>query len=46
MGITDFLEEKFRAVVEEGLKEIVHNRPEDPIRYLGEYLIAKSNKIQ
>ena len=35
MSIADFLEQKFKKVVESGLKEIVHKRPEDPIKYLG-----------
>ena len=46
MGITDFLEEKFRLVVEEGLKEILDTRPEDPIKALGEYLVQKSKEVK
>lgn len=35
MGISAFIEEKFQVHIQEGLKEIVHKRPEDPIKYLG-----------
>jgi hypothetical protein len=35
VGITTFIEEKFQIHIQEGLKEIVHNRPDDPVKFLG-----------
>ena len=46
MAITPFLQEKFQAAIEEGLKEIVHRRPDDPVKFLGEFLLKKSQQIK
>ncbi|KAM3135389.1 hypothetical protein pb186bvf_012554 [Paramecium bursaria] len=44
LPLRDYFDAKLSAVLLEGLKEIGRQRPENPTKFLGEYLIEKSKQ--
>ena len=44
MSIAPMLEDKLAKVIEEGLKEVVHHRPEDPVKFLGKFFLEKAEQ--
>lgn len=43
-SIRRYLNQHLTKTLLEGLKEVAQIKPEDPLKYLGEYLISKSNE--
>lgn len=42
VSIKPFLDDNLRDILDEGLKKIAKERPENPIKFLGNFLISKS----
>ncbi|KAM3135390.1 hypothetical protein pb186bvf_012553 [Paramecium bursaria] len=42
LPMTEFYGSEVFNLIQDGLKEIAQHRPENPIKYLGEYLVKKS----
>ena len=42
MTIRPYLESNFQEAINEGLKEVMKQRPDDPIQFLGNFLLVKS----
>ena len=45
-SVRRYLNEHITLTLLEGLKELAQIKPEDPLKYLGEYLITKSNETK
>ncbi|CAD8154261.1 unnamed protein product [Paramecium octaurelia] len=44
LPLRDYFDNKLSAILLEGLKEIGRQRPENPIRFLGEYLLEQDKQ--
>lgn len=41
-SINGYLESNFQGILNEGLKELMNKMPPDPIKHLGQFLLANS----